>query len=349
MYCILGDCNKEICHHCFPVKKCSYGHSHCEENGIFKEIYHENRIVVTGCAGFIGSHLCDKLLQIPNIEVIGIDNYDPYYAVENKRSNIGILKSKYENFTFLQEDILTTKVIQKYKPHKVVHLASLAGVRNSLKKPEDYVKVNVQGFVNILQQCVDNNVMNVVYASSSSVYGTNSKVPFTETDPINQCNSPYAASKKAMESFAQTYSQLYNITTIGLWFFTVYGPRGRPDMAPYKFLHALKNDIPIDKYGDGSSMRDYTYVGDIVEGIMGALHNKNLRKCEVYNLGNNSPVSLNEFIETCEKVTGKCAQINQMEMQLGDVSCTYANIEKARKDLDYNPTTKLEDGLYKSL
>lgn len=343
MYCILGDCNQEICHHCFPVKNCSLQHKHCQKWGMCREIYNQNRVVVTGCAGFIGSHVCEKLLK-ENIEVIGIDNLDPYYDIRLKEKNISLLK-QYSNFIFHQEDICTTTVITDYKPMKVIHLASMAGVRNSIQNPEKYANVNIQGFIHILEECVKSNVLNVVYASSSSVYGLNTNVPFSEEDAIEKCNSPYAASKRAMEIFAQTYSQLHGITTIGLRFFTVYGPRGRPDMAPYKFLKAIQNNEPIDKYGDGETSRDYTYIDDIVNGIIGALQNRNHRICEVYNLGNSSPVTLNQFIATCEKVTGKRAIVNQMSDQVGDVPQTYACIKKATRDLNYSPSTSLEEGL----
>ena len=347
MFCVLGDCNEEACHNCFPVKNCSLQHSYCLKNGIFREIFHENRVVVTGCAGFIGSHVCETLLQ-QNVEIIGIDNMDPYYDVTLKEYNISLLK-QYKHFTFHQEDVCSTNVIKQYKPTKVIHLASMAGVRNSIEDPQKYVHVNIQGFVHILEECVKHNVLNLVYASSSSVYGLNSKTPFNENDPIDKCNSPYAASKRAMEIFAQTYSQLYNITTIGLRFFTVYGPRGRPDMAPYKFLKAIQNNEPIDKYGDGVSSRDYTYIDDIVNGIIGALYNRANVTCEIYNLGNSRPITLNKFISTCEKVTGKKAIINQMNQQIGDVPHTAACIMKAYQHLDYCPRVTLEEGLKQCL
>ena len=185
----------------------------------------------------------------------------------------------------------------------------------------------------------------IVYASSSSVYGLNKKVPFCESDLIESPNSPYACSKMAMELYAKTYHQLYNLNMIGLRFFTVYGPRGRPDMAPYKFLKAIKDGTKFQKYGNGTSSRDYTYVDDIVSGVVAACDNKKRIKCEVYNLGNSSPVSLNEFIELCEKVVDKKANYDQIENQLGDVPHTYADISKAKRDLDYSPKIKLEEGL----
>ena len=308
------------------------------------------KILVTGCAGFIGSHLCEFLLKRGD-EVIGIDNINDYYDINIKQKNIEILK-KYKKFTFKKEDICDTKMVTDVKPDKIVHLASMAGVRYSIENPSIYDKVNIGGFINILQESIKNNVKHLVYASSSSVYGLNNKVPFSEDDPIKTCNSPYACSKMAMELFGKTYYQLYGLTNIGLRFFTVYGPRGRPDMAPYKFMKAIKERKEFKKYGKGDSSRDYTYIDDIVAGIIGALDNKKDIKCEIYNLGNSSPVSLNEFISLCEKVSNKKAIYKEIEEQLGDVPHTYADIRKAKKDLGYDPKVKLEDGLknlYESL
>ncbi len=299
-------------------------------------------ILVTGCAGFIGSHVSEKLLNL-GYTVYGIDNINDYYDVSQKLENLDIL-NKYENFHFKKDDIVTTNIIGDLKPDKICHLASMAGVRYSIDNPDIYVKVNINGFINLLEQAVKNNVSNFVYASSSSVYGLNKKVPFSETDIIDSCNSPYAASKRSMEIFANTYNQLYNLPLIGLRFFTVYGPRGRPDMAPYKFLNAISSDERFDKYGDGSSMRDYTYIDDIVDGVISALEVKDMSS-QVFNLGNSSPVSLNEFISTCEKVTEKKANFRQLGNQLGDVPVTYADISKANKFLNYNPKVVLEDGL----
>jgi len=221
----------------------------------------------------------------------------------------------------------------------------MAGVRYSIEHPDVYVDVNINGFINILEQVRKTNVKQVVYASSSSVYGLNKKVPFSESDAIETPNSPYACSKMAMELYAKTYHQLYNLNLIGLRFLTVYGPRGRPDMAPYKFLTAIKNQTNFYKYGEGTSSRDYTYIDDIVSGVVSACDNKNKIKCEVYNLGNSSPVSLNEFIKLCEKVANKKAIYEQIGDQLGDVPHTYADITKAKKDLDYEPKITLEKGL----
>jgi UDP-glucuronate 4-epimerase len=308
------------------------------------------KILVTGCAGFIGSHVCEYLLKRGDI-VYGIDNINTYYDVSLKMKNLEILE-RYSNFKFSKEDICTTQIITKWKPDKICHLASMAGVRYSIEHPKLYVKVNIEGFIHILEEARENNINHIVYASSSSVYGLNKKVPLMESDPIKTPNSPYATSKLAIELYAKTYHQLYNMSLIGLRFFTVYGPRGRPDMAPYKFLKAISSGQQFKKYGDGSSSRDYTYIDDIVYGTVMALDNKNNVKCEVYNLGNSSPVTLNEFIKKCEKVTKKKARYEQIENQLGDVPHTYADISKAKRDLDYEPKTSLEEGLtkfYKSL
>jgi len=301
------------------------------------------KILVTGCAGFIGSHTCEYLLKRGDI-ILGIDNLNDYYDVERKKQNLEVL-NKYENFEFKKEDIRTTKVIEEWKPDKICHLASMAGVRYSIEHPKLYIDVNINGFINILEQARKVGVKQIVYASSSSVYGLNKKRPFSESDPIETPNSPYACSKMAMELYAKTYHQLYNLNLIGLRFFTVYGPRGRPDMAPYKFLKAIKDGTKFYKYGDGTSSRDYTYVSDIVSGVVSSIDNKKEIKCEVYNLGNSSPVSLNEFIELCEKVVGKKGNYEEIGNQLGDVPHTYADISKAKRDLDYYPKVKLEDGL----
>tara|TARA_Y100001970_G_scaffold140997_1_gene173641 strand:- start:39 stop:971 length:933 start_codon:yes stop_codon:yes gene_type:complete len=301
------------------------------------------KILVTGCAGFIGSHTCEALLKQKHT-VFGIDNLNNYYDINRKLDNLEVLR-KYENFEFRKEDIRDTKIIEEWKPDKICHLASMAGVRYSIEHPKVYVDVNINGFINILEQARKVNVKQIVYASSSSVYGLNKKVPFSEIDPIVTPNSPYASSKMAMELYAKTYHQLYNLNLIGLRFFTVYGPRGRPDMAPYKFLKAIKEGTKFYKYGDGTSSRDYTYIDDIVSGVVASLYNKNKIKCEVYNLGNSSPVSLNEFIELCEKVVKKKGNYEQIENQLGDVPHTYADISKAKRDLGYEPKVGLIYGL----
>jgi len=301
------------------------------------------KVVVTGCCGFIGSHVCEFLLKRDDI-VYGIDIMNDYYDPSQKEKNLNDLK-KYNNFHFKQDDLVTTKIIDRVIPDVVVNLGAMAGVRYSLDKPEIYMKTNVEGQTHLLKRCIENKIKLFVYASSSSVYGLNTKVPFSETDQINNLVSPYALSKKLGEEVAELYHKLYGINVIGLRFFTVYGPRGRPDMAPYKFLNAIMKNEPIDKYGGGLSYRDYTYIDDIVVGIIGAIDNKCNKKCEIYNLGNSKPITLNEFIRTCEDVTGRPAIIRQQEEQKGDVPYTYADIYKAQKDLNYQPNTKLYSGL----
>ena len=343
MYCFLGDCLRKQCHHCFPVKKCKK-HDMCIKHGVCDECVPD--VLVTGCAGFIGSHTCEALLK-KGLYIVGIDNLNSYYSVSIKHDNLTIL-NKYTNFLFLQEDIITTQCITDFKPKKIIHLAALAGVRYSLQHPTEYIDVNIKGFVNILEQAKSVKVESIVYASSSSVYGTNEKTPFDENDEIKSCNSPYAVSKLCSENYAFLYNKLFNMNLIGLRFFTVYGPRGRPDMAPYKFLKAIYNDEAITKYGDGLSMRDYTYIDDIVNGIIGALNMPIAPRCEIYNLGNSNPVSLNSFIQLCEKAVGKKAIITQLNDQIGDVTITFANITKAKNDLKYDPIVKLKDGLIRT-
>ena len=304
------------------------------------------KILVTGCAGFIGSHTCEYLLNNTEHDIYGIDNFDPYYDVSLKHDNIKLLSS-FTKFKFSEDDIQTTNIISQVKPDKIIHLASMAGVRYSIENPQKYFDVNVKGFIHILEESVKNKVSKIIYASSSSVYGKNKKLPFSETDVLDSCYSPYACSKLTMEILAKTYYQLYGISLIGMRFFTVYGPRGRPDMAPRKFMEAIKNGAPINKYGDGSSYRDYTYVGDIVSGIIG-LTNSDI-ECDVFNLGNDTPITLNEFIQTCENVIGKKAIINQMGDQKGDVPYTHADISKARNAIGYNPKHSLKDGLPKTM
>lgn len=304
-------------------------------------------ILVTGCAGFIGSHYSEFLLK-KNIIVIGIDNLNDYYDVSLKQENINLLK-KYSNFTFFKYDIRNisqlSHVFSSFTISKVIHLASMAGVRYSLKNPQTYIDNNITGMINILQLCVQFNVKKLIYASSSSVYGNLPfKRPFTESDatPYNN-QSPYASSKFCMEVFANTYFNLYNLSSIGLRFFTVYGPRGRPDMAPFKFIHSILNDKTIVQYGDGSSMRDYTYIDDIVNGIFNA-SNSNVG-CDVFNLGNNNPCSLTNFIKTCELVCNKKAIVHIQNSVLGDVDYTCADIQKSKLILNYSPKISLFVGL----
>ena len=307
------------------------------------------KILVTGCAGFIGSYLCEKLLSLNHI-VYGIDILNDYYDINQKKHNLKLIKnhSLKKNFKFYKEDIRFTKIIDKIKPDMVCHLGGMAGVRYSLDNPKLYLDINVTGSNNLLEQCVKNNVKHFFYASSSSVYGLNEKVPFSENDILKRPNSPYAFSKRALELQAKLYHDLYDLNTIGFRFFTVYGPRGRPDMAPFKFIKNILNDIPIDKYGDGTSSRDYTFIDDIISGIVNCINKiktEDKSQNKIYNLGNNTSINLNEFISVCEKVCQKYAIINQKPCQKGDVPKTYANINLAKRDFNYDPKTNLFNGL----
>lgn len=302
-------------------------------------------ILVTGCAGFIGSNLTAKLLQ-EGYFVVGLDNLNDYYNPLWKLENISRFR-KNKNFIFIKGDILNSelldKIFKEYSFDYIAHLAARAGVRASILNPKLYEEVNIRGTLNLLELAKDYQIKKFVFASSSSVYGDQSKVPFSENDPVNNPISPYAATKKAGEMLCYTYSQLYNLPTICLRFFTVYGPGGRPDMAPYLFTEAILSKKSIKKFGDGTTSRDYTYIDDIINGIKSAI----TYKCsfEIFNLGNSNPITLNSFINTLEKITGIKANIENCELQPGDVKTTYADIKKARKYLQYNPHTNLHDGL----
>ncbi|MEM3373885.1 MAG: GDP-mannose 4,6-dehydratase [Candidatus Woesearchaeota archaeon] len=304
-------------------------------------------ILVTGGAGFIGSHVCDKLLEKKK-KVICLDNFNDYYDPEIKRKNI-LHNLKNKNYVLIKADIRDydklKEVFKNYKPNKVVHLAARAGVRPSLENPFIYEETNVNGTLNLLELSKDYKVKNFVFASSSSVYGNNKKVPFSEDDKTDNAISPYAATKKAGEVLCYTYSYLYNLNSSCLRFFTVYGPRGRPDMAPYMFTKNILEGKPIKVYGDGSSKRDYTYVSDVVSGIIAALE-KNF-KYEIFNLGNSNTVSLNELIKTIEEITGKKAIIKREKMPKGDVPLTYADITKSKRLLGYEPKTNIKEGMQK--
>lgn len=309
-------------------------------------------ILITGCAGFIGSHTTQALLN-RGYNVIGIDNLNDYYNPAWKQQNLDNLKYE-NNFTFNRADITDQEELEKiFKEQqeknqpiqKIVHLAARAGVRPSIEQPLLYQKVNTQGTLNLLELARKYQVEQFVFASTSAIYGEQQKIPFSEDDPVNKPVSPYAATKKAAELLCYTYSHLYQIKTTCLRFFTVYGPAGRPDMAPYLFTKALLNNQPINKFGDGSTQRDYTYIDDIVSGVCAAVEKP--FEYEIINLGNNQPVSLNEFIKILEELTDKKAVINQLPLQPGDVPRTYADISKAQKLLGYQPTTNFKDGLKK--
>jgi UDP-glucuronate 4-epimerase len=303
------------------------------------------KILVTGCAGFIGSHVSEALLKRGDF-VIGVDNLNDYYDVKFKKENLEILK-KHPGFTFYKEDICNynamKKIFDKQIPDKVVHLAARAGVRPSIENPFIYEEVNVKGTLNLLELAKERKVKSFVSASSSSVYGNQKKVPFSETDNVDTPISPYAATKKAGELLCHTYHHLFNMKITCLRFFTVYGPRGRPDMAPYMFVRNMMAGAPIKKFGDGKSRRDYTFISDIVKGVIAAV-DKEL-EFEIINLGNNKPVDLNKFISLVENLTGKKAIIKNLPMQPGDVDVTYADIRKANKLLGYKPSVSFEEGM----
>lgn len=317
------------------------------------------RILVTGCAGFIGSHVSERLLN-SGYEVYGIDNLNDYYDVNQKIKNLEIL-STYENFIFKKEDIVNTNIINEVKPEKVCHLASMAGVRYSIDNPDIYVNVNIGGFTNLVEQAVKNNVSNFVYASSSSVYGLNKKVPFSEDDPIESCNSPYAASKRSMEIFANTYNQLYGLPLIGLRFFTVYGPEGRPDMAPMLFADSMLRGKPINVNNYGKMFRDFTYIDDIVGAIYkccfkipfpnSSFYNHDPEPStsfaphRIFNVGSNNPISLIDFIEKLEYALNVKAIKKMKEFPPGEVESTFADISKIQEWIDYSPNTSFENGI----
>jgi UDP-glucuronate 4-epimerase len=300
-------------------------------------------ILVTGGAGFIGSHVCDALLAKGKY-VICIDNFNGHYDPKIKEKNIENA-SKNKNFKLYRADITDSEqlmyVFEENRIDKITHLAAKAGVRESFENPKLYQKVNIDGTRNLLKLAKKFQIKNFIFGSSSSVYGINKKIPFSEDDQIENIISPYAQTKKVTEKLCKEFKDDLNITC--LRFFTVYGPRGRPDMAPYKFTKLILEEKPIDVYGNGISKRDYTYITDIVNGILLALDKK--FGFEIINLGNSNGIELKEFISLIEKETGKKAKINQLPMQKGDVPITYADISKARKLLNYDPKIKVQEGI----
>jgi UDP-glucuronate 4-epimerase len=315
------------------------------------------RVLITGAAGFIGCELAIKLLARCD-EIIGIDNLNDYYDTSLKKDRLEQLLP-HESFVFTQLDLADRHgmeaLFQKQPFDRVIHLAAQAGVRYSLKNPHAYADSNLTGFVNILECCRHNNVGHLVYASSSSVYGANRTVPFSVTDNVDHPVSLYAATKKANELMAHSYSHLYNLPTTGLRFFTVYGPWGRPDMAYFKFVNAIANDRPIQVYNHGQMQRDFTYIDDVVEGIVRVMDHlpKPLADKEfstaapykVYNIGNHNPVSLMHFIEVIEKALDKVAVKEMMPMQPGDVTTTYADVAELSDNVGFAPNTPLEEGI----
>ncbi len=305
-------------------------------------------VLVTGAAGFIGSHVAETLLQRGDL-VVGIDNVNDYYPVAFKRENIALL-SKYPKFSLVEGDLINSSVVEalyaKNRFTHVAHLAARAGVRPSIADPFLYEQANIQGTLNLLQGAIGKGVQNLVVTSSSSVYGNSRAIPFREDDSAtDQPISPYAATKKATEVLSYTYHSLYGLNINVVRPFTVYGPRGRPDMAPWLFIESALVGRTIKKFGDGTTRRDYTFIEDFVRGFVNAIDRA--YGYEIFNLGNSATVSLNEALAIVREVTGKELLIEQLPPQPGDVDVTNADISKARKLLDYDPKTSFRDGMAK--
>lgn len=310
------------------------------------------KVLVTGAAGFIGFHLAKRLLSL-GASVCGIDNLNDYYDVSLKEARLAILE-KEQAFTFVRGDLAdeaaVTKLFEDFLPDIVVNLAAQAGVRYSIDNPRSYIQSNIVGFCNILEACRHYPVEHLLYASSSSVYGNQEKTPFATTDNVDHPISLYAATKKSDELMAYTYSHLYGIPATGLRFFTVYGPWGRPDMAYFKFTNKIVRGEPIQIYNHGDMLRDFTYVDDIVRGVENMLCNPPKAnefgdRYKVYNIGNNKPEKLLDFIETLEKAIGMEAKKEYLPMQPGDVYQTYADVTDLIRDFDFKPSTSIAEGL----
>lgn len=321
------------------------------------------RILVTGAAGFIGSHLSQKLLARGD-EVIGVDNLNDYYDVALKEARLARLMPN-PNFHFYREDIAdraaVDRIFEETKPARVMNLAAQAGVRYSIENPRAYIEANVVGYTNIIEACRHNEVEHLVYASTSSVYGANTNMPFSVHDNVDHPVSMYAATKKANELMAHSYSHLYGLPTTGLRFFTVYGPWGRPDMSLFLFTKKILEGEPIDVFNYGNHRRDFTYVDDIVEGVIRCIDQPaspndawsgdqpdpgtSKAPYRLYNIGNNAPVELMDFIGAIEKCLGIEAKKNMLPLQLGDVPDTYADVTALVDDVDYKPATRIEDGI----
>ena len=303
------------------------------------------KILVTGSSGFIGMHLCKSLLE-DGYQVVGIDNMNDYYDPALKEARLKELYL-YDNFKFVKADISDYPSVETafkdFEPEKVVNLAAQAGVRYSLENPQAYIQSNVVGFMNILECCRHHQVKGLIYASSSSVYGGNEKSPFSVDDSVDKPISIYGASKKANELMAHTYSHLYGLHTTGLRYFTVYGPWGRPDMAMYIFTEKISKGEPIPVFNRGQMQRDFTFIDDIIQGTRASI-DKNYA-CEIFNLGNNRCENLMDMIALIEKSLGKKTELNLMEIQLGDVKKTFADIEYSRDKLGYEPTTSITEGI----
>ncbi len=304
------------------------------------------KVLVTGAAGFIGSHLCERLLGDGHA-VVGVDNFDDFYDPRIKRQNVGdCLKNK--DFQLIEADIRDDEAIDQAVGAGVdviVHLAARAGVRPSIAQPVLYADVNINGTMVLLEVAKKHNVGRFIFASSSSVYGNNKKVPFSEEDNVDFPISPYAATKKAGELICHTYHHLYDISITCLRFFTVYGPRQRPDLAIHKFARLIEEGKPIPVFGDGTMMRDFTYIDDIIDGAVAAME-----RCDgfnVYNLGESQPIAVNDLIAEIENALGRKAVKEYLPPQPGDVERTYADVTRAVRDLDYKPSTPIQTGLAK--
>ena len=303
-------------------------------------------IVITGAAGFIGSHLCERLIDEGN-NVVAIDNFTEFYPREIKQRNLSYRLLGEKQFRFKEMDIRNRRavqsIIQESRPNAIIHLAAMAGVRPSIENPSLYTEVNLDGTVHLLDAAVSSSVQKFIFASSSSVYGNNSKIPFSETDPVDHPISPYAATKRAGELICHTYWHLHRMPVACLRFFTVFGPRQRPDLAIAKFFRLLDEGKPIPLFGDGTTSRDYTYIDDILDGVCAAL--KRIEDYRIYNLGGNHPVTLEELISALEETTNIEAKIDRKPMQPGDVERTYADLTRSNSELDYRPLTSLLEGL----
>jgi UDP-glucuronate 4-epimerase len=306
------------------------------------------KVLVTGVAGFIGMHCAQRLLARGD-KVIGIDNLNDYYPVKLKRDRLKLLKHK--DFRFQQLDVAhpgaLEKLFRKEKPRAVLHLAAQAGVRYSLENPAAYVQANLVGFGNLLECCRRHPPKHLVFASSSSVYGSNTKLPWSETDNVDHPVSVYAATKKSNELMAHVYSHLYGLRTTGLRYFTVYGPWGRPDMSPVLFARAIMHGKPIAVFNRGDMQRDFTYIDDVVTGTLRVLDRPRISPdgYAVYNIGNHTPVALPDYIRTLERALGKKAKLKMLPMQPGDVKATYADTRALRKAVGFAPATPLQAGL----
>lgn len=319
-----------------------------------KQLDTSKTYLITGGAGFIGFYLSKGLLE-KGAEVIGVDNLNDYYEVSLKEERLSLLKP-FERYTFIRGDIADKetimKVFERYQPQVVINLAAQAGVRYSIDNPDAYIQSNIVGFFNLLEGCRYHPVEHLIFASSSSVYGGNKKVPFSTEDKVDQPVSLYAATKKSNELMAYSYSKLYGIPLTGLRFFTVYGPMGRPDMAYYKFAKKIMNGEPIQIYNNGDMRRDFTYIDDIIIGIENILCNppakdENGTAYKIYNIGNNKPEQLMDYISALEKCLGKKAEKEYLPMQPGDVYETYADVQDLMNDFGFKPATTIEEGLSK--